>query len=154
MKSSTNPMEHLSLPAFIILTPLISLAIPAFITFPSEVVPLILVFIPAVLAILFTAFAEGWEGVGALLRKLTKWQINLKWYLMAFGLALISRFAISVLAILFGWTTTFQLYDWTPLQYVIIGIFTVIGAIMEELGLVEAMYCRKYWRIDQHWLLP
>jgi membrane protease YdiL (CAAX protease family) len=53
---------------------------------------------------------------------------------MAFGLALGSRFAISVLAILFGWTTTFQLYDWTLLQYVIIGISTIIGALMEELG--------------------
>jgi membrane protease YdiL (CAAX protease family) len=45
-----------------------------------------------------------------------------------------SRFAISVLAILFGWTTAFQLYDWTLLQYVIIGISTIIGALMEELG--------------------
>jgi membrane protease YdiL (CAAX protease family) len=90
--------------------------------------------IPAILAILFTAMTEGSTGVGVLLKKLTRWRIGLRWSLIAFGLALGSRLAISVLAILFGWTTTFQLYDWTPLQYVIIGIFTLVGALMEELG--------------------
>jgi hypothetical protein len=127
-------MERFFLLAFLILTPLLSLAIPAFLSLPSEVVPLILIFIPAILAILFTAMTEGYKGVGVLLRKLTQWRIGLRWYLIAFGLALGSRFGISVLAILFGWTTTFQLYDWTPLQYVIIGSFTIIGALMEELG--------------------
>jgi membrane protease YdiL (CAAX protease family) len=127
-------MERFSLPAFLILTPLLSLSIPAFMSLPSEVVPLILIFIPAILAILLTAMTEGGKGVGVLWQKLTPRRIDFKWYLIAFGLAVGSRFAISVLAILFGWTTTFQLYDWTPLQYVIIGIFTIIGALMEELG--------------------
>jgi membrane protease YdiL (CAAX protease family) len=134
MKTSTSIMERFSLSAFLVLTPLISLAIPAFLSLPSEVVPLLLIFIPAILAILFTAMTEGYKGVGVLLRKLIQWRIGSQWYLIAFGLALGSRLAISVLAILFGWTGTFQLYDWTPLQYVIIGIFTVIGALMEELG--------------------
>jgi membrane protease YdiL (CAAX protease family) len=127
-------MERFSLPAFLILTPLLSLAIPAFLSPPSEVVPLILIFIPAILASLLTAITEGGKGVGVLWKKLIPWRIDLKWYLIAFGLALGSRFAISVLAILFGWTSTFQLYDWIPLQYVIIGVFTASGALMEELG--------------------
>jgi membrane protease YdiL (CAAX protease family) len=132
--TTTNTIERFSLLAFLLLTPLISLAIPAFLSLPSEVVPLILVFIPAILAILLTAMTEGGKGVGVLWKKLTPLRIDFKWYLIAFGLALGSRFAISVLAILFGWTTTFHLYDWTPLQYVIIGVFTIIGALMEELG--------------------
>lgn len=134
MKRNTDLPGRLSMPAFLILTPLISLAIPVFLSLPLEVVPLTLVFIPAVLAVLLTAVTGGGWGVGALLKKLTPERTDFKWYLMAFGLALVSRFAISVLAILFGWTTTFQLYDWTPMQYVIIGIFTMIGALMEELG--------------------
>lgn len=134
MKTNTKLNERFSLPAFLILTPLISLAIPGFLSLPSEVVPLILVFIPAILAVLFTAVTEGGKGVRVLLKKTTEWRIDFKWYLIAFGLALVSRLAISVLAILFGWTTTFQLYDWTPLQYVIIGIFTIIGAVTEEFG--------------------
>jgi membrane protease YdiL (CAAX protease family) len=132
--ATTNTMKRFSLPAFLILTPLLSLAIPAYLPLPSEVVPLILVFIPAILAILLTAMTEGGTGVGVLLKKLTPWQVDFKWHLIAFGLALGSRFAISVLAIVFGWTTTFQLYDWTPLQYLVIGLFTIIGALMEELG--------------------
>jgi membrane protease YdiL (CAAX protease family) len=127
-------MERFSLPAFLILTPFLSLAIPAFLSLPPEVVPLLLVFIPATLAILFTAMTEGYKGVRVLLTKLTQWRIGFRWYLIAFGLALGSRLAISVLAILFGWTTTFELYDWTSLQYVFIAIFTIIGALMEELG--------------------
>jgi len=127
-------MENFLVIAFLIITPLISLAIPAFLSLPAEVVPLILIFIPAIFAILFTAFSEGRNGVGMLLKKLSQWRIGLKWYFMAFALALVSRLAISVLAILFGWTNKFSLYDWTPLQYVIIGIFTIIGSVMEELG--------------------
>ena len=134
MRTNANFIERFSLPIFIILTPLISLAIPAFLSPPPEVTPLILIFIPVLLAMLLTAINEGGKGLGALLKKLTQWQIGLKWYLMAFGLALVSRLAISVLAIILGWTTRFQLYDWTPLQYVIIGIFTMIGSLMEELG--------------------
>jgi len=134
MKTNSTASENFLLIAFLIMTPLISLAIPAFLSLPAEVVPLILIFIPAILAILFTAINEGRKGVGVLLKKIAQWQIGLKWYLIAFGLALASRFAISVLAILFGWTTKFSLYDWTPLQYLIIGVFTIIGAVMEELG--------------------
>jgi len=134
MKTSKTSKEIYLVIVFLIITPLISLTIPAFLSLPTEVVPLILVFIPAILAILFTAFTEGRNSMGMLLKKLTQWQIGFKWYLLAFGLALVSRFAISVLAIVLGWTTKFSLYDWTPLQYVIIGIFTIIGALMEELG--------------------
>jgi uncharacterized protein len=134
MKTNSLVTEKVALPAFLILTPFISLVIPAFMSVPSELVPLIMVFIPAVLAILLTAITDGGTGVRMLLKKLTQWRIGFKWYLIAFGLALISRFAISMLAILLGWTTTFQLYEWTPQQYLIIGIFTIIGASMEELG--------------------
>ena len=134
MKTKTSSSKWYTLPAFLILTPLISLAIPAFLSLPSEVVPLILVFIPAIIAILLTAITEAGKGVGLLLRKLTQWRIGLKWYFIALGLALVTRLAISLLAILIGWTTTFSLYDWMPLQYVFIGIFTIIGAVMEELG--------------------
>jgi uncharacterized protein len=134
MKTTPILSERSALWLFLFLTPLISLAIPAYLSLHPELVPLILVFIPAILAILFTAMTERSKGVEVLLKKLTQWRIGFKWYLIAFGLALVSRFAISVLAILSGWTTTFQLYDWTPRQYAIIGIFTMIGASMEELG--------------------
>jgi len=127
-------LERYSLPLFLILTPLISLAIPYFLSLPKEVVPLMLVFIPAMLALFFTAFAEGGKGVGALLKKLTQWRIGFKWYIITLGLAAGLRLTMSVLAFLFGWIPVIRFNDWTPQQYVIIGIFILIGAFMEELG--------------------
>lgn len=59
MKTSTTMIERAFLLVFLLLTPALSLAIPAFVSLPPEAVPLILVFIPAILAILLTALAEG-----------------------------------------------------------------------------------------------
>ena len=66
--------------------PSMSLAIP-FLSLPLEVVPLLLIFIPATLAIFFTAMSEGYKGVGVLLKKLTQWRIGFQWYLIAFGMS-------------------------------------------------------------------
>jgi hypothetical protein len=57
--------EWNSLLTFLILTPLISLAIPFFLPLPPEIVPLIMVFVPALLAILLTALTKSKSGVGA-----------------------------------------------------------------------------------------
>lgn len=103
MKTSATMIERASLLVFLILTPVLSLAIPAFLSLPPEAVPLILIFIPAVLAILLTALAEGRRGMGVLGWKLAPRWIDFKWYLIAFGLGLGSRLAISLLAILLGW---------------------------------------------------
>jgi len=134
MNTNSTFLGRYSLLLFMILTPLISLAIPYFLSLPKEVVPLMLVFIPAMLALFFTAFAEGGKGVGALLKKLTQWRIGFKWYLITLGLALVLRLTMSVLALLLGWIPVIRLNDWTPPQYVIIGVFTLFGAFMEELG--------------------
>ncbi|MBV6449369.1 MAG: hypothetical protein DCC56_14250 [Anaerolineae bacterium] len=134
MKTNATSSENYLLIAFLVITPLISLAIPAFLSLPAEVVPLILVIVPALLAILFTAMTEGRRGVGALLRQPFQWKIGFRWYFIALGLAVGLRLTMSVLALLLGWIPAIQLSDWTPPQYVIIGIFTLFGAFMEELG--------------------
>ena len=134
MKANSTTAENSLLIVFLIMAPLISLAVPAFLPLPSEVVPLILVFIPTILAILLTAITEGGKGVGVLLKKLAQWRIGLKWYIIALGLALGLRLAMSLLALLFGWIPSIQLNTWSPQQFLIIGIFTLIGAVMEELG--------------------
>jgi membrane protease YdiL (CAAX protease family) len=134
MKTNSASRENRLLIVFLILTPLISVAIPAFLSLPAEVVPLILVFIPAIIAILFTAFSEGRKGVGVLLKKPFQWQINFKWYLIALGLAVGLRLTMSLLALLLGWIPAIRLNDWAIPQYLVFAIFTFIGAFMEELG--------------------
>jgi membrane protease YdiL (CAAX protease family) len=133
MKKNTT-IERFSLPAFLILTPLISLAIPLFLPLPSEVVPLLIAIIPALMAILLTAISDGRKGVVALLKKIIQWRMSIKWYVVAFGLALGLRLAMSVLAVLLGWIPAIQIRIWSLQEFIIIGIFILIGGIMEELG--------------------
>ena len=134
MKTNSTSTENILLVTFLVITPLISLAIPAFLSPPAEVTPLILIFVPTLLAIFFTASSEGGKGVGTLLKKPFQWRIGFKWYIIAFGMALGLRLIMSVLALLIGWIPAIRLKDWTPPQFLIIGIFTLIGAFMEELG--------------------
>jgi len=97
-------------------------------------VPLLLVFVPALLAIFFTAFTEGGKGVSVLLKKPFQLRIGIKWYIITLGLAAGLRLTMSVLAFVLGWIPVIRINDWTPPQYVIIGVFTLIGALMEEFG--------------------
>ena len=133
MKTSNSLIKNISLPAFLILTPLISLAIPLFLSLPAEIAPLLMVLVPALLAVLLTAISEGKKGVSALLIRLFM-RVAFKWIFIALGLALVLRLSVSLLAILFGWISTIQLYPWSPQQFLIIGVFTLFGAFMEELG--------------------
>jgi uncharacterized protein len=133
MKTSNRLIKNISLPAFLILTPLISLAIPLFLTLPSEIVPLLMVLVPALMAVLLTAFSDGGKGVNALLKKLFL-RVTFKGIFIALGLALALRLSVSLLAILFGWIPTIRLYPWSSQQFLIIGVFTLFGAFMEELG--------------------
>ena len=101
MKKTSTLMEQYALTAFLVLTLLISLAIPLYFSLPQEVVPLMIAIIPAILAIILTALTVGRKGVGTLLNKLFQWRVGFKWYLVAFGLALVLRLTMSVLALLF-----------------------------------------------------
>jgi len=134
MNTKPDFIERYSLPTFLILTPLLSLAIPLFLKLPTELVPLIMIFIPALMAILLTSLSEGRKGVIALLQKLIQWRIPLKWLVISLGLAFGLRLAMSLLALLLGWIPTIRFNAWSPQQFMIIGVFTLIGAIMEELG--------------------
>ena len=46
---------------------------------PGEVILIVMVFIPALMAIFLTALSEGESHVRSLLRKLAPWRISLKW---------------------------------------------------------------------------
>lgn len=134
MDTKSTLAERYALLAFLILTPLLSLALPLFLSFPPEIMPLIIAIIPALMAILLAAITAGGKDVGALLGKLVRWRVALKWYLIALGMALVLRLTMNLLALLLGWIPSFRLVDWEPAQYLLIGVFTMIGAVVEELG--------------------
>jgi len=134
MNTKPTFIERYSLLLFLILTPLLSLAIPLFLSLPTELVPLILVFVPALTAVLLTSLGEGRKGVATLLKKPFQWRIDFKWYAIIIGLALGLRLTISTLAVLLGWIPTIQFNSWSLPEFIIVGVFAAIGAVMEELG--------------------
>jgi len=101
---------------------------------PGEVVPVIIVFIPAFIAIALTALSEHKADVLTLLGKLRQWRIGFKWVAMAVGLALVMRLMISIIALGLGLITAIQLRPMPPAQYVIFALILFIFAIPEELG--------------------
>jgi hypothetical protein len=83
MNTNSTFVERYSLPLFIILTPLISLAIALLLPLPTVLIALLLLLVPSSLAILITALAEGRKSVAMLLKKLVQWRISAKWYAVA-----------------------------------------------------------------------
>jgi len=101
---------------------------------PSEIVPVVMVFVPSLLALSLTAVTEGWTGVRALGSKIGQWRVRLKWIVMALALGLVLRMTISGIAVVLGLISTIQLRPWTPMQLTIFAVILFIFAIPEELG--------------------
>lgn len=133
MSTGRTTIERISTSLFLILTPLISLAIP-FLPLPVEATPLVMVLVPALLALLLTAMTGGRESLRALLRKPFQWRVGFKWYAIALGLAFGTRLAMSLLALGMGWIPAIRVRPWPPQLFIIFGIMTIFGAVMEELG--------------------
>lgn len=134
MKENSAFLDQYSLLTFLILTPLISLSIPLILPLSSELVPLLMVFIPALMAITLTALTGGRKGVDQLLRKLFQWRIGFRWYKIAFVIALGLRLSMSVLALTLGWIPAIRFNARSPAEFILLAVFIVIGAVTEELG--------------------
>jgi membrane protease YdiL (CAAX protease family) len=101
---------------------------------PGEVVPVVIVFVPALIAIALSALSDGKAGVRSLLGKLTQWRISLKWVLMAVALGFVMRLTISLIALGLGLITAIQLRSMLPVQLIILALILLIFALPEELG--------------------
>lgn len=101
---------------------------------PGEAVAVVMVFIPALLAISLTALSEGRKGVRSLVGKLGQWHISLKWVAMALGVALVIRLTMSLIALGLGMISTIQLRPGGPAQYITLAVIFFVFAIPEELG--------------------
>jgi membrane protease YdiL (CAAX protease family) len=101
---------------------------------PGEVIPVIMVFIPGLMAISLTALAEGQAGVRSLLGKLVQWRVNLKWVGITLALALVIRLTMSLIALGLGMVSTIQLRPGGPAAYILLGVVFFVFAIPEELG--------------------
>jgi membrane protease YdiL (CAAX protease family) len=101
---------------------------------PGEVVPVVMVFVPALIALSLTAMTEGWAGVWALESKLGQWRVRRKWIIIALALGLVMRLTMSVVALLLGLIPAMGLRPWTPVQMAMFALILFIFALPEELG--------------------
>src|SRR6266511_3927232 len=101
---------------------------------PGEIVPVVMVFVPTLVALSLTAMTDGWEGVWAVASKLGQWRVRLKWIISALALGLVLRMTMSGIAIVLGLIPAIHLRPWTPMQLAIFAVMLFIFAIPEELG--------------------
>jgi uncharacterized protein len=101
---------------------------------PSEVVPVMMVFIPALVALGLAALTDGRSGVRALLSKLGQWRLHPLWIVAAVVLGLVLRLSMSVIAVLLELIPTIQLRPWSPTQLAFFAVILFVFAIPEELG--------------------
>lgn len=98
------------------------------------VLPFLIVLLPTLIAIGLTAISEGGAGVRLLLDKLGQWRVSLKWLVIALGLALLMRLAISVLALSLGLIPAIQVRPLPLEQLLALAVIVTIAALLEEVG--------------------
>jgi membrane protease YdiL (CAAX protease family) len=146
---NTNPtlVQRYALPLYLILTPLISLAIALLLPLPTVLIVLLVLLAPSTLAILLAGLAEGRRGVSDLLKKLFQWNVSLKWYAITLALPVGIIFASGVLAFLFGWSSSVQVRLPALSQLITNLILVIFIAILEELGWRGFALCPDCWPI-------
>jgi uncharacterized protein len=100
----------------------------------GEIVPVVMVLIPALIALSLTAMADGWTGVRTLVSKLGLSRLRPIWVVAALALGLVLRLIVSMIALLLGLIPTIQLRQWSPTQLAIFAVILFIFALPEELG--------------------
>jgi membrane protease YdiL (CAAX protease family) len=133
MNSMTSQIKQHALVIFCVLTIALTFA-ATLLPLPGEAVPVVIVFIPAFMAIALATLSEGRAGVRSLLSKMTHWHISFKWVAIALALAFVMRLIVSVIALLLGLIPGIQLRPLPPAQFVILALILFIFAIPEELG--------------------
>src|SRR6266496_1176754 len=100
----------------------------------GEAIPIVMVFIPTLVALTLTAMDDGRGGVRALLGKLAQWRVRPTWIVMALALGLVLRVTMSGIALLLGLIPTIQLRPWSPMQLALFAVMLFLFALPEELG--------------------
>jgi membrane protease YdiL (CAAX protease family) len=133
MDSIAAFVKRLALPLFCALTIALSFAATQ-LPLPGEAVPVVMVFIPALIALGLAALADGRSGVRALLSKRGQWRGRPLWVVIAVVLGLVLRLIMSVIALLLGLIPAIQLRQWSPAQMAFFVLILFVFALPEELG--------------------
>ena len=133
MNHITSFVKRQALPIYCALTIALSFA-ATLLPLPGEAVPVVMVFIPALVALGLAALTDGRSGVQALLSKRGQWRVRTRWVVVAAVLGLVLRLIISVIALLLGLIPAIQLRPWSPTQLAFFAVILFVFALPEELG--------------------
>jgi uncharacterized protein len=134
MKTKPILSVRSALQLYLILTPLISLAVALFLPLPTVVIALMMLLVPSTMAVLCAALAGGWKGASELLKKLLQWRIGFKWYLVTIFMSVGIILASGVLAFLLGWSSRVQISIPPSSDLIATFILILLVAVLEELG--------------------
>jgi membrane protease YdiL (CAAX protease family) len=134
MNPNATPIRRYALPAYLILTPLISIAIPLLLPRSVELAVLLMLLVPSLMAIVLTLAAEGRPGLANLLGKLFRWRVNVTGYALALGLPIVLVLGAAVLGRLLDWLPELTIRVPAPSQLVFNLVLVVLIAVLEELG--------------------
>jgi uncharacterized protein len=126
-------VKRQALAIFCVLTIALSFA-ATLLPLPGEAVPVVMVFLPALVALSLAALTDGWSGVRALLSKRGQWRVRPLWVVTAVALGLVLRLMMSVIALLLELIPAIQLRPWSPMQLAFFAAILFVFALPEELG--------------------
>jgi membrane protease YdiL (CAAX protease family) len=133
MKQIASFVKRQALPLFCALTIVLSFAVTQ-LPLAGEAVPVVMVLIPALIALSLTAATDGWKGARTLIGKLGQWRLRPIWVVAALALGLALRLIMSGVALLLGLIPAIQLRAWSPAQLAFFAVILFVFAIPEELG--------------------
>ncbi len=101
---------------------------------PRTILPFLMVLLPTLFALLFTARHRGRAGMAALLGQVGHGRLDLRWLAVALLLAATLRVTMSVVALGMGLIDTIQVRAVTPLTMLGLALMLFLAAMLEELG--------------------
>lgn len=98
MQQIVSFITRQALPVFCALTLVLSFAVFQ-LPIPGEAVPVVMVGIPALVALSLTAITDRWSGVRALVSRFGQWRVRVRWIAAALGLTFVLRLSMSLIAL-------------------------------------------------------
>lgn len=133
MNALSSAIRHWPVAVFSGLTVLLSFG-ACLLPLPREVVPLVMVCLPAVVASVLAASREGRVGLGALWASLSIRRIHLSWLLVALVLGFGLRLLMALAAVAFGLIPALQVRAGLPAGFVALAVILLLSATLEGVG--------------------
>lgn len=128
-----NPAARWPLASFVALV--LALELLAVLARPHpDVMPFVLVLVPAVAAATVAVLGEGWPGLRRLLARIGRWRVGLRWYALAIGIPLVGTLLIDFAGLVLGQADIGELVAAVTPAAMAVPLVVLLPALLEEMG--------------------